>query len=75
MAISTEYSGESKATGASLMGLSNQSGGMLGAGISGAILASSGYAGIGYLLLAASAVSATLTGLFGRQFGEVAGRT
>ncbi len=75
VSISTEYSGESKATGASLMGLSNQSGGILGAGISGAILASSGYAGIGYLLLGASAVSATLTSLFGKQFGEVAGRT
>lgn len=75
VAISTEYSGESKATGASLMGLSNQSGGMLGAGISGAILASSGYGGIGYLLLAASVLSAALTGLFGRQFGEIAGRT
>ncbi|MYC35015.1 MAG: MFS transporter [Chloroflexi bacterium] len=75
VAISTEYSGESKATGASLMGLSNQSGGMFGAGISGVILASSGYAGIGYLLLAASVLSAALTGLFGRQFGEVAGRT
>ena len=75
VAISTEYSGESKATGASLMGLSNQSGGMLGAGISGAILASSGYAGIGYLLLGASVLSAALTGLFGRQFGEVSGQT
>ena len=71
VAISTEYSGESKATGASLMGLSNQSGGMLGAGISGVILASSGYAGIGYLLLGASVVSAILTPLFGRRFGEV----
>ena len=71
VAISTDYSGESKATGASLMGLSNQSGGMLGAGISGAILASSGYAGIGYLLLGASVVSAMLTPLFGRRFGEV----
>ena len=70
VAISTEYSGESKATGASLMGLSNQSGGVLGAGISGAILASSGYAGIGYLLLGASVVSAMLTPLFGRRFGE-----
>ena len=71
VAISTEYSGESKATGASLMGLSNQSGGVLGAGISGAILASSGYAGIGYLLLGASVVSAMLTPLFGRRFGKV----
>lgn len=73
VAISTEYSGESKATGASLMGLSNQSGGMLGAGISGVILANGGYAGIGYLLLGASVVSAILTSLFGRRFGEIGG--
>ena len=52
VSISTEYSGESKATGASLMGLSNQAGGLLGAGISGALLASMGYAGIGYLCFA-----------------------
>ena len=75
VSISTEYSGESKATGASLMGLSNQSGGMLGAGIAGAILASSGYAGIGYLLLGSTIVSAILTSLFGRQFREVGGGT
>ena len=75
VSISTEYSGDSKATGASLMGMSNQSGGMLGAGISGVILANSGYAGIGYLLLGASVVSALLTGLFGKQFGEVRGGT
>ena len=73
VAISTEYSGESKATGASLMGFSNQTGGMLGAGISGVILASGGYAGIGYLLLGASVVSAMLTSLFGKQFREVGG--
>ena len=74
VSISTEYSGDSKATGASLMGLSNQSGGALGAGIAGAILAGAGYAGIGYLLLAATIVCAMLTPLFGREFGEAAGR-
>ena len=39
VAASTEYSGESKSTGASLMGLSNQSGGALGAAIAGVLLA------------------------------------
>ena len=75
VAASTEYSGESKSTGASLMGLTNQSSGALGAAISGALLAFTGYAGIGYLCLAVTIVSALLTPLFGRQFGENAGRT
>ena len=74
VAISTEYSGESKATGASLMGLSNQSGGMLGAGISGALLASMGYAGVGYLCFGVTIASAMMTSFFGKQFGEIAGR-
>ncbi len=74
VSISTEYSGESKATGASLMGLSNQAGGMLGAGISGALLASTGYAGIGYLCFGVCIASTLMTPLFGRQFGEVGGR-
>ena len=74
IAASTEYSGESKATGVGLMGFSNQAGGMLGAAIAGAILANVGYAGIGYLCLAVTIVSALLTTLFGRQFGESAGQ-
>ena len=74
VAISTEYSGESKATGASLMGLSNQLGGALGAAIAGALLANTGYAGIGYLCLGVTIASALTTSLFGRQFGENAGR-
>ena len=74
VAASTEYSGESKATGVGLMGFSNQAGGMLGAGIAGALLASVGYAGIGYMCLVAAIVSALLTSLFGRQFGESAGQ-
>ena len=74
VAASTEYSGESKATGVGLMGFSNQSGGALGAGIAGALLASTGYVGIGYMCLVATIVSALLTGLFGRQFGETAGQ-
>ena len=75
VAASTEYSGESKATGVGLMGFSNQSGGALGAGIAGALLASTGYVGIGYMCLVATIVSALLTGLFGRQFGETAGQS
>ena len=75
VAASTEYSGESKATGVGLMGFSNQAGGFLGAGIAGALLASAGYAGVGYLCLGVTIVSALLTSLFGRQFGETAGQS
>ncbi len=67
---STEYSGQSKATGVGLMGFSNQVGGALGAGVAGALLASTGYVGIGYLCLCVTIVSALMTSLFGRQFGE-----
>ncbi len=67
VAASTEYSGESKATGASIMGMSNQTAGALGAAVSGGILASVGYGGIGYLCLAVTLVSALLAGLFGRH--------
>ena len=73
VAACTEYSGESKATGVGLMGLSNQLGGVLGAAVAGALLASTGYEGIGYLCLGVTIASALLTGLFGRQFGENAG--
>ena len=75
IAASTEYSGESKATGVGLMGFSNQAGGMLGAAIAGALLAGVGYAGIGYMCLGVTMASALLTGLFGRQFGETAGES
>ena len=75
VSASTEYSGESRATGVGLMGLSNQAGGVLGAGIAGALLASTGYHGVGYLFLGATTVSVLLTPLFGRQFGESAVRS
>ena len=75
VAASTEYSGESKATGVGLMGFSNQGGGVLGAGIAGVLLASTGYGGIGYMCLGVTIVSALLTSLFGRQFGESAGQS
>ena len=64
LAGSTEHSGESKATGASLIGFSNQTGGVLGAGLSGLLLANVGYQGIGYLCLTftiASALTATIS--------------
>ena len=44
------------------MGLSNQLGGVLGAAVSGALLASTGYEGIGYLCLGVTIASALLTG-------------
>ena len=64
---STEHSGESKSTGASIMGLSNQAGGALGAAIAGALLASTGYGGIGYMCLGVTIASALMTALFGRN--------
>ena len=67
VAASTEYSGDSKATGVGLMGLSNQSGGMFGAGLSGALLASTGYEGVGYLCLGLTVVSALLCTLFAKH--------
>ena len=67
VSASTEYSGESKASGASLMGLSNQSGGTLGAAITGGLLASAGYEGVGYLCLGVTAASALMTVLLGKE--------
>ena len=66
LAGSTEYSGESKATGASLIGFSNQSGGVFGAGLSGVLLATVGYDGIGYLCLAFTVASAVVATAFAR---------
>ena len=67
VAASTEYSGESKATGVGLMGFSNQSGGMLGGAIAGALLANVGYEAIGYLCLGVAVASSLAAGVFGRQ--------
>ena len=72
VAVSTEYSGESKSTGASLMGFTNQSSGALGAATGGVLLASAGYSGIGYMCLAVTIASALLTPLFGRRSGDSA---
>ena len=67
VAATTEYSGESKATGASVIGVANFLGGVLGAGLSGALLASTGYAGIGYLCVALTIGSALVATVFARQ--------
>ncbi len=66
VAISTEYSGESKATGVGLMGVSNQGGGVLGAALASVLLANSGFAGIGYMCLGVTIACALATLLFGR---------
>ena len=63
VAGSTEYSGESKATGVGLMGFSNQAGGVLGGAIAGILLANIGYEAIGYLCLGGTTVSALLASL------------
>ena len=73
MAMSTEFSGESKATGAAIVGLSNQLGGMFGAALAGLLLANVGFHGIGYMCLGATLVSALMTGVVGRRFAEDAG--
>ena len=70
MAMSTEFSGESKATGAAIIGLSNQSGGMFGAAPAGLLLANVGFQGTGYMCLGLTVVSALMTGVVGRRFAE-----
>ena len=67
VAASTEYSGESKSTGASIMGLSNQTGGALGAAFAGVLLASTGYEGIGFMCLGVTIASGLMAALFGRR--------
>ncbi len=73
VAASTEFSGESKATGAGLMGLSNQAGAVFGAALSGLLLASAGFVGVGYLCLGVTIVSALMAGLFGWRSLALAG--
>ena len=73
VAASTEYSGDSKSSGGSILGLSNQSGGFVGAAIAGVILATSGFAGIGYMCLAVTAASGVLAAPLGRHLRRVTG--
>ncbi len=75
VAASTEHSGESKSTGVGMMGLSNQLGGVFGAAIAGGLLAGTGYGGIAYLCLGASAVSVLAAGLFSRHLRIGSGPT
>ena len=67
VAVSTEFSGRSRATGIGLLGLGNQSGGVGGAAIAGALLASVGFVGVGYLCLGVTILSAVAAILFMRQ--------
>ena len=73
VAASTEHSGDSKSTGVGMLGLSNQLGGVFGAAIAGALLASTGddydagYDRIAYFCLAATVISVLPAGLFARQ--------
>ena len=70
---STEHSGDSKSTGASIMGLSNQLGGALGAAIAGALLASTGFHGIGYFCLGVTVACGLLVALFGQHLRRGSG--
>jgi len=65
--FSAEVSSQSRATGVGLLGASNQSGGVGGAAIGGVLLATSGFPGVGYLCLGATAFSALVIALFMRQ--------
>ena len=67
VAISTEYSGSSRATGIGLIGVGNQSGGAIGAAIAGALLASVGYGAVGYMCVGVAFASAAAAVLFMRQ--------
>ena len=65
--LATEVSGQSRATGIGLLGVTNQGGGFGGAAFGGVLLASTGFPGIGYLCLGAAAFSAVVIGLFLRR--------
>ena len=67
VAASTEHSGDSKSTGVGMMDLTNQLGSVFGAAIAGALLATTGYAGIAYLNLGATAVSVLTAVLYARH--------
>ena len=67
IAASTEYSGRSRATGIGLMGLGNQMGGAGGAAMAGALLASVGFVGVGYMCLAVTTLAALVALVFMRQ--------
>ena len=70
VAVSTRFSGNSTATGVGLIGVSNQGGGVFGAGLAGLLLASSGFAGIGYMCLGATVVCGVVVLMFGRNVSQ-----
>ena len=65
--VSTQVSGQSRATGVGLLGLSNQTGAVGGSAMGGALLSTSGFPGVGYLCLGAAVLSAVVIMLFMRQ--------
>ncbi len=73
IAVCAEISGNSRATGVGLIGVSNQTGAVGGAALGGLLLAVSGFPGIGYLCLGAVVVSAVVIVVFTRS--AVAGAT
>ena len=70
IAVSTEFSGQSRATGAGLLGFSNQSGGMLGNAFAGLLLANTGYGGLGYLCVGGNSNKRTGGGAFHEAAAE-----
>ena len=69
IAVCTEISGNSRATGVGLVGVSNQTGAVGGAALGGLLLAVSGFPGIGYLCLGAVVFSAVVIVVFMRSAG------
>ena len=67
--VCTEVSGQSRATGIGLLGVSNQTGAVGGAALGGILLAASGFSGIGYLCLGAVVFSAVVISVFMRGLG------
>ena len=67
LTLSTEISGQSRATAVGLLGGSNQSGGVGGAALGGVLLAATGFPGVGYLCLGAAVFSAVVIALFMRR--------
>ena len=69
IAVCTEISGNSRATGVGLVGVSNQTGAVGGAALGGLLLAVSGFPGIGYLCLGTVVFSAVVIVVFMRSAG------
>ena len=69
IAVCTEISGNSRATGVGLLGVSNQTGAVGGTALGGLLLAFSGFPGIGYLCLGAVVFSAVVIVVFMRSAG------